>query len=958
MTCRVYSMGLASVVTVAVAASPLPAPPEGPAPIIETEPVDRDFVPWWNGPGMDGEELYWEHEWAGDIRHAMPRSGSGGTHRGPNIMMRHDAATGITTPVGRSGPLRGRSGVAGTSFTGVDGSINWEEDRGFGTMGFATGVSLYPTRVNCRILAQFTGTNPAGTSGSFTFQGSGTFIDAETVLTAGHVIYMNTWTDNAGTLWTFNAFPDWCVVRAATHLGTDNWGRADGTAYWAGTGWMNNANLDADVGLIAVDRAAGMLTGWHALAFGGNCEWVEDQTFFNFSYPGENCDDGGPLHNGLDMYFWNGDFDSCPNNQLQIDTTAGCTTSVWGGQSGSGAYYLDDSGTRRVLGVCSTSDRATWGRWVHMWEGMSDYIVDTVIPAARGNTMDLQAMWMRQPVGSPIAYAAGDSIPTTLVRLANATNGVGSGGWLTRVYLSTNQDISVNDTLVSSAFYEWDVPAMTYGDLEVNNIAIPVNTPSGTYFLGHVLDAGTDTVPDNNDTDNWDCMEITVVASADPAAVDAMPLDSVAYAGETLDVQLDFANNGAANAFDPVLVVRASTDQNITDADTLLANIFIGTLSGAGNWSLTPTVNIPGNLPAGDFFIGLSIESSTTDADPSNNVVASSTTFTVAHRPYNDDCENAIWLPDGTFSFDTTGASTDGETHPSCAQDGTTHNDVWYQYIVPHDGQLTVTTCEELGGSADFDTDIVLYLGDYCDSMQLIACNENDQDHPCGEAPDYHSTATAIVQEGQSIHIRVGAFSPSGSGTGQLVVHTRPVNDNCEDALPIVNGDDAFSTVGATTDGISHAECDDDGQTYHDIWYAYQSPCSGTLTVSTCDQADYDTDLVIYEGSCSDDAILACNDDFFECAGFTSLVEAPVIAGNVYLVRVGGWWDGDMGSGVLTLSCDSGVDGDVNNDNIVDLDDLLLIIAAWETDGDNGTDLNGDGIVNIHDLLIVVANWD
>ena len=62
--------------------------------------------------------------------------------------------------------------------------------------------------------------------------------------------------------------------------------------------------------------------------------------------------------------------------------------------------------------------------------------------------------------------------------------------------------------------------------------------------------------------------------------------------------------------------------------------------------------------------------------------------------------------------------------------------------------------------------------------------------------------------------------------------------------------------------------------------------------------------------------------------------------------------------GVLTLSCDSGVDGDVNNDNIVDLDDLLLIIAAWETDGDNGTDLNGDGIVNIHDLLIVVANWD
>ncbi len=99
MTCRVYSMGLASVVTVAVAASPLPAPPEGPAPIIETEPVDRDFVPWWNGPGMDGEELYWEHEWAGDIHHAMPRSGSGGTH-----LSWFSTSRAAVAPNGRLGP--------------------------------------------------------------------------------------------------------------------------------------------------------------------------------------------------------------------------------------------------------------------------------------------------------------------------------------------------------------------------------------------------------------------------------------------------------------------------------------------------------------------------------------------------------------------------------------------------------------------------------------------------------------------------------------------------------------------------------------------------------------------------------------------------------------------------------------------------------------------------------------
>ncbi len=141
----------------------------------------------------------------------------------------------------------------------------------------------------------------------------------------------------------------------------------------------------------------------------------------------------------------------------------------------------------------------------------------------------------------------------------------------------------------------------------------------------------------------------------------------------------------------------------------------------------------------------------------------------------------------------------------------------------------------------------------------------------------------------------LGAWGPCPQG---------PVNDDCENSIAIFDGDTAFSTIDATTDGPAHGGCEFDGQTYHDIWYHYTATCDGVLTVSTCNQADYDTDLVVYAGcNCASLNLLGCNDDTDECSGFSSEVSVPVIPGNCYLVRVGGWSQGDMGSGTVTLSC-------------------------------------------------------
>ncbi|HPF40061.1 MAG TPA: hypothetical protein P5081_04410 [Phycisphaerae bacterium] len=133
----------------------------------------------------------------------------------------------------------------------------------------------------------------------------------------------------------------------------------------------------------------------------------------------------------------------------------------------------------------------------------------------------------------------------------------------------------------------------------------------------------------------------------------------------------------------------------------------------------------------------------------------------------------------------------------------------------------------------------------------------------------------------------------------------QPVNDDCADAIPIGNGVTPYSTIDATTDGPVNQGCPFGGQTFADIWFEYTATCTDTLTISTCGTVDYDSDLAIYNGcDCGNLQLLGCNDDTGGCSGFSTILEAPVVAGNCYLIRVGGFNSiSDQGSGTISLQC-------------------------------------------------------
>ncbi len=164
------------------------------------------------------------------------------------------------------------------------------------------------------------------------------------------------------------------------------------------------------------------------------------------------------------------------------------------------------------------------------------------------------------------------------------------------------------------------------------------------------------------------------------------------------------------------------------------------------------------------------------------------------------------------------------------------------------------------------------------------------------------------------------------------------LNDECEGAFLLTDGLNAVSNADATTGAAQPpASCEKNGDStiHHDIWYFYTPTCSGIATISFCQQnggtADFDTRLAVWRGGCDGLEIVACNDD--ACQQFRSRVEFDVVCGETYLVQLGGFAKGDVGSGELSVSCSGGVD----------------CAEAVAEICDNGVDDDGDDLVDCDD---------
>lgn len=430
----------------------------------------------------------------------------------------HDAETGETRVL----PLALPSGLEAAhskplGYTGVGGSVPATGDgpglEGFSNMVAALSLDSWPRSANVKLVMRFTSSID---SAQYTYVCSGSMADSGVVQTAGHCVYARDPNGNQIFAWADEiwVYPAWDGVDPDASNVFQHFGRARGTQYLAGTNWINDGNFDSDLGLVRIRRdsrpGVGLLTSWFGWSWGGDCATQQGRTYYNFSYPAENC--GGGLHTGRTMYFWDGNFDSCPGNQLQIATTGGCFNAGWGGMSGSGAYYVNGS-NRWVHAVCSNSNRSTRANYARLWE---QWVIDrqAFVDTTRGTAVDFSPLKLRTS-GSTTVTAGSAAPGNYTVLVANPTNNDPASRTITlRVYLSSNSTISAADTLLATWNYTLDFQPMQLRTFNVPSPTIPANTPPGTRWLGVILDSGSDAFPANNAGSEWDAQRITVVSSA------------------------------------------------------------------------------------------------------------------------------------------------------------------------------------------------------------------------------------------------------------------------------------------------------------------------------------------------------------------------------------------------------------------------------------------------------------
>ncbi|MEK6800077.1 MAG: hypothetical protein AABZ12_14025 [Planctomycetota bacterium] len=283
----------------------------------------------------------------------------------------------------------------------------------------------------------------------------------------------------------------------------------------------------------------------------------------------------------------------------------------------------------------------------------------------------------------------------------------------------------------------------------------------------------------------------------------------------------------------------------------------------------------------------------------------------------NDDCANPIPIGNGTHTFSTLGATTDGPEEPTaCAFSGYSDigSDIWYTYAATCTGTLTVNLC-----NATFDTKVAVYdgFGRCPPTIAPIGCDDDG----CGAL---RSLLTIPASAGHSYVIRVGGYqgfqgtglislscdeagAPEGAcciGSSCAGTFTEPdctalagswhqgqtcpafacpifppPNDACGSCVSISTGTTVVGTTVAAT-GTDVTSCGTSDT--KDVWLCWTAECTGRAAIETCG-SPFDTTLAVFD-ACGGTQ-LACNDD---SCGVASKLELNVVEGTNYKIRIAG----------------------------------------------------------------------
>ncbi|MBI2259740.1 MAG: T9SS type A sorting domain-containing protein [Flavobacteriia bacterium] len=258
----------------------------------------------------------------------------------------------------------------------------------------------------------------------------------------------------------------------------------------------------------------------------------------------------------------------------------------------------------------------------------------------------------------------------------------------------------------------------------------------------------------------------------------------------------------------------------------------------------------------------------------------------ISAQQTNDECSTAIQLTvDITCnyqSFDNTGSTTStGVPDPGCAS--FSGSDVWFYFIVPTEGAITVNMNNNNGMS---DSGMAWYSGN-CSNLTLLDCDDDGSEN---------GLMSKIFMSGltpnDTIFVRIWGYS-GDLGTFEICAQIPPpppANDECLNAISVgISSDNSCTsevsgTIESATPSLDTNTCW--GSSDDDVWFTFQAN-NDTLRVGVNDVVGSTTDMIVavYSGACGSLTQISCNEYY----GTDSDVFTNLIEGENYLIRIYSW---------------------------------------------------------------------
>lgn len=391
------------------------------------------------------------------------------------------------------------SGAAGAGAVGAAGAadvpLDVQSPNRFSSLSQVSNVSLYPWRT---IVKLFVYHDELGNNSYYAC--SGALIDPYHVITSGECVF-DRGSPNGGYGWAAQI-----VVAPAYRDGNAPYGTAVAiNDMFSFTSWTQNGNLDGAIGYIRLDRPIGALSGWLGYGYNVTDSHFLTNTFQNTGYPTSGS------YTGARMYNWSGPFDFVFPDRLEQTNLLND-----GGFNGSSAF-LNPSDPRltRVQAIYTyyTTDTNRTG-----YTRLTQDKVNLILSELSGylpNQVDLVPMDVNV---TPDVITAGTSFSTLNYFIENYSNQVWNGVVDVEIYLSTDNQISNQDTLLSTETTAASNNITARDGLRVTSNQpppLPTNLAAGQYWVGILL-KDPNTARANNVSNGWDAAPITIQAAPTP----------------------------------------------------------------------------------------------------------------------------------------------------------------------------------------------------------------------------------------------------------------------------------------------------------------------------------------------------------------------------------------------------------------------------------------------------------